>query len=112
VTYRARGQDAHKTKAFDKIINCTGPSTNLKSINTALIQDLIQNGFIKEDELSLGMQTQDTAVISETGETLDWLSYIGPMLKAAFWEATAVPELRIHAVELSTRILIGSGSQA
>ena len=33
------------------------------------------------------------------------LSLVGPLLKAGFWEATAVPELRQHAARLAERLL-------
>jgi uncharacterized NAD(P)/FAD-binding protein YdhS len=32
------------------------------------------------------------------------LYYIGPLLKADLWEATAVPELRVHASQLAATI--------
>jgi uncharacterized NAD(P)/FAD-binding protein YdhS len=32
------------------------------------------------------------------------LFYIGPMLKARFWEAIAVPELRVHASQLAHQL--------
>lgn len=104
VAIRNRG-DKHVTKrAFDWIINCTGPSTKLSDIKTLLIQDLIEQGIIKEDQHNLGLITQGTLVIDSKGKKLHWISYIGPMLKANFWEATAVPELRKHAQDLISRI--------
>jgi uncharacterized NAD(P)/FAD-binding protein YdhS len=47
--------------------------------------------------------------MSASGQAVEWLHYIGPMLKSDFWEATAVPELRQHAkalaVDLAKKII-------
>jgi uncharacterized NAD(P)/FAD-binding protein YdhS len=32
------------------------------------------------------------------------ISLTGPLLKGEFWEATAVPELRVHAARLAERL--------
>jgi uncharacterized NAD(P)/FAD-binding protein YdhS len=33
------------------------------------------------------------------------LWYVGPLLKGTLWEATAVPELRVHARQLAVTLL-------
>ncbi|MCQ2995870.1 FAD/NAD(P)-binding protein [Pseudomonas syringae] len=104
VDIRTRGKDEIAERKFDWIINCTGPSTKLSGVDTLLVKGLIQSGTIKQDIHCLGLVTEGTAVVNAAGETLDWLSYIGPMLKATLWEATAVPELRNHALDLASRI--------
>jgi uncharacterized NAD(P)/FAD-binding protein YdhS len=35
----------------------------------------------------------------------DNLYYIGPMLKARYWEAIAVPELREHVYQLAKKLI-------
>ena len=49
------------------------------------------------------------AVIGTNNQAHPHLFYIGPMLRAAHWEATAVPELRGHAERLAT--LLGERHQ-
>jgi hypothetical protein len=44
-------------------------------------------------------------VLDRAGRPSAWLHYIGPLLKARDWEATAVPELRQHALRLSGVLL-------
>jgi len=36
---------------------------------------------------------------------IEGLWCVGPMLKAQYWEATAVPELRIHAQQLALTLV-------
>jgi uncharacterized NAD(P)/FAD-binding protein YdhS len=44
-------------------------------------------------------------VIDAQGIASDVLYYIGPLLKARYWEATAVPELRVFAQRLAAHLL-------
>lgn len=101
-----RGQERACVLECDLIVNCTGPSMRLWEIDSRLVQHLLARGFITPDELGLGLHVQgDGAVIESDGTTSTWLSYIGPMLKAMHWEATAVPELRRHAHRLARRLV-------
>ncbi len=43
--------------------------------------------------------------ISKGGQAIEGLYYVGPMLRARYWEAIAVPELRVHAQQLVKRLL-------
>jgi uncharacterized NAD(P)/FAD-binding protein YdhS len=88
-----------------RVINCTGPNTNLSRVNDALITQLRVDGLVKLDPLGLGLSVDDQlSVINANGNAVPWLHYIGPMLKADFWEATAVPELRQYAKALAVRL--------
>jgi uncharacterized NAD(P)/FAD-binding protein YdhS len=56
--------------------------------------------------LGLGIAVDETyAVIDNAGKALPVMSYVGPLLKARDWEATAVPELRRHAARLARYLL-------
>jgi uncharacterized NAD(P)/FAD-binding protein YdhS len=44
-------------------------------------------------------------VIDASGHPADNLFYVGPMLRAMYWEAIAVPELRQHAATLADQLL-------
>lgn len=99
---------------FDVVINCTGPDTSVSSTPSRLIQQLLKDGTIVADPLGLGILLgEDFSVMSSNDVAIKWLSYVGPMLKSMFWEATAVPELRhhagAHAVRLAQRFNEGAG---
>ena len=36
--------------------------------------------------------------------------YVGPLLRARYWEATAVPELRVYAQRVADRLLSEMGA--
>jgi len=56
---------------------------------------------------SLGA-TPEGALVGGDGRASEWLFAIGPLLKGALWETTAVPEIRAHAAILAGVILNGS----
>ncbi|WDG52051.1 FAD/NAD(P)-binding protein [Pseudomonas chlororaphis] len=92
---------------FGKVINCTGPSTDLRYVDEPLIKQLLESRLIQPDSEGLGIRVDENlTVTSGKGANAPWLSYIGPMLKAKYWEATAVPELRQHAKKLSDYIAL------
>ena len=52
----------------------------------------------------------DGRVIAGDGEPVDGLYYLGPWLRARDWEATAVPELRLHAAQLARQLAARSAA--
>ncbi|MGJ7514102.1 FAD/NAD(P)-binding protein [Pseudomonas baetica] len=106
VRIKARGTENVVECKFDQVINCTGPCTDIGKITDDFISFLSKEAIICADALSLGINVdKDYAVVDRSGVSLSWLSYIGPMLKAQLWEATAVPELRQHARALAIKIV-------
>ncbi len=90
------------------VINCTGPSSDLNRSGSPLIDDLLEQGLLLPDALGLGLAVDPGyRVMGRHGQAQPWLRYIGPLLKARDWEATAVPELRSHALRLSAALLAG-----
>jgi uncharacterized NAD(P)/FAD-binding protein YdhS len=88
------------------VINCTGPASNLKRVENDLVKQLISENRITPDKLGLGLHlASNGAVIGENGKVSSSLYYVGPLLKADKWEATAVPELRIYARDLAMVLL-------
>jgi uncharacterized NAD(P)/FAD-binding protein YdhS len=107
VTWRPRGApDRIEHLRVSYVINCTGPDSDLRRCRTPLIRDLLAQGSIRPDALGLGVDVDDDyAVLDAHGQPSSVLHYVGPLLKARDWEATAVPELRAHAARLAQRLL-------
>jgi len=88
------------------VINCTGPASNLERVDNELVRQLISENRITPDKLGLGLHlAPNGAVIGGGGKISSSLYYVGPLLKADKWEATAVPELRIYARDLAMVLL-------
>ena len=106
VTLRARGGRRAEQLQVSRIINCTGPNGNPALVKDGLISQLRADGLVQSDSLGLGIEVDQRLCTRDVqGNSVPWLSYVGPMLKGCFWEATAVPELREHAARLARRLL-------
>lgn len=98
VRWRSRGTGATKEASFSRVINCTGPSSNLRRVQDPLIVHLRTEGWLDIDAHALGLHVEsDYRLRKPDGAVAPHVRYVGPLLKAGFWEATAVPELRVHA---------------
>ena len=100
---------AHETSiGVQYIINCIGPNADLTRVANPLVEQLLRDGLIRPDALRLGLEAgADCAVVGRDGRPSRCLFYIGPLLKARHWEATAVPELRRFAAQLASTLLAG-----
>ncbi|MDP9712899.1 UNVERIFIED_ORG: putative NAD(P)/FAD-binding protein YdhS [Pseudomonas fluorescens] len=107
IDIQARGEQSVTSLKVAKVVNCTGPNTNLRRVEDRLIRQLERDGLLKVDALNLGLcVSSELAVLSQQGKASDWLFYIGPMLKADYWEATAVPELRQYGKVLALKLIV------
>ncbi len=102
VTLRPRGSAAPKTLEVSAVVNCTGPESDTRTLQEPLIAALRRRGLLQPDPLRLGVEiSPDYALLNESGRASPVLHYVGPFLKSRDWEATAVPELRVHALRLA-----------
>jgi len=106
VTIRPRGASESVRVHVDRVVNCTGPSTDVRRIGDPLLDALLARDLLKPDPFGLGIETAaDGAVLDAVGRPSRVLYCAGPLLKADRWEATAVPELRRLAARLAERLL-------
>ncbi len=105
VTWRRRGSARAETFVVDAVINATGPDYALKRSRNPLLQALRSQGLVSEDALELGLRTTSSgACVGADGRAHDRLYYVGPMLRAGHWEATAATELRNHIEQLARHL--------
>jgi len=101
VTLRKRGAAQSEQLDVGIVVNCAGPSTCIETSGNPLLDALQKRGLISQDEQQIGIRTAENhAVLDANGKPSGIIHYIGPWLRADFWEATAVPELREHVVQL------------
>ena len=104
VAWRAREGEAAAV-TVDLVVNATGPDYMLKRSADPLLSWLREAGLIVEDALNLGLRTgQYGACLDAQGRVSETLYYLGPMLRADHWEATAATELRDHAERLAAHL--------
>ena len=105
VSWRPRG-GVSATLTVDLVVNATGPDYVLKRGAVPLLNSLRAAGLVSEDALDLGIRTaRYGACVDAQGRTNQDLYYLGPMLRAEHWEATAATELRDHAEQLAAHLV-------
>lgn len=107
VIIQPRGEGGLKTIRVARVVNCTGPDNDTRTLRDPLIEALRARGMVRPDKLGLGLETSDGfALLDATGRPSERMLLVGPLLKEKFWESTAVPELRLHAAGVA-KALIG-----
>lgn len=105
VDARTRAGGAPLTLHADALINCTGPQCDFARIRQPLLRSLIDRGLVHPDALGLGLDADgDGALLGADGRPQPGLYALGPLVRGQVWELTAVPELRLAAAALGTRL--------
>jgi uncharacterized NAD(P)/FAD-binding protein YdhS len=100
---RLRGRPLAVKRRFSAVVNCTGPSGDLR--NFPVLAGLMARGLARPDPLRLGLDVDGAlALIGADGRPSPDLYAIGPLTRAAHWEALAVPDLRRQAAQLARRL--------
>ena len=105
LSLRSRGADVVEAIEVARAINCSGPESDYEATRDPLILNLLGKRLIRPDPLRLGLDgTEDGALIAGNGVPSARLFALGPMTRGTFWEVGAVPDIRLHAARLATRI--------
>lgn len=105
VTWRAKHQTAETRVEAALVVNCTGPAGQLARSNDPLIASLARQNLIRPDSQNLGLDVDSLGrLVAVGGEASPNLYSIGPVTRGAFWEITAVPDIRVQAVTLARSI--------
>ncbi|RSK47786.1 hypothetical protein EI291_14410 [Hymenobacter rigui] len=100
-----KGQEPPRQLIARHVIACTGPLLDYSRIQEPLVVGLRTSGNLQPDELHLGIQTDAYgALLNAQGQASEVLFTLGPSRRPAFFESTAVPELREQAVELAREL--------
>ena len=93
------------------VVCCAGPLLEYARIADPLVAGLREAGQLTPDPLGLGMLTNERgALLGADGAISAALFTLGPSRRPAYFESTAVPELRQQAADLAAEIarLLGS----
>lgn len=105
VTFLPRGEQRRRSVSFVRIINCTGPQGDLTRSAEPLLRSLGGAGHVRPDAHRLGLDVDaDSRLIGADGRPRDRLLAVGPMTRGAFWEITAVPDIRRQTWALARRL--------
>lgn len=108
---RWRGSQDVSTMEVAGVVNCTGANMNLQQSSHPLFRQLFADGVCRPHASGLGLDVNEAGrVLDAAGAVQHGLFAIGPITQGAFWECTAVPEIRVRAVQLAQEVLSGAQS--
>jgi uncharacterized NAD(P)/FAD-binding protein YdhS len=114
VQYRRRGTDIVDTLYARKIVECMALVAIPPDTGNPVLRSLLDRGLVRPDALGIGIDVApDGAVIDRAGRPAERLFAVGPLTRAAFWEITAVPDIRTQCAALAALIVgrAGAGPQ-
>ncbi|MEV4515092.1 FAD/NAD(P)-binding protein [Dactylosporangium sp. NPDC049525] len=91
----------HKDESWPvgAIVNCTGPGG---AATSTLGRALLDDGLARRDPTGTGLDVDGHGrLVDRDGEASDRIVAIGPTRRGAWWETTAVPEIRTQAAALA-----------
>jgi uncharacterized NAD(P)/FAD-binding protein YdhS len=105
IGFRPRGSERIEVHTFDRVIDCSGPCSDLRRLDSALVRSLLSAGCLTPDPHALGLEVDaEGRPLGRGGAPVSQLYYLGPWLRARDFEATAVQELRRHAARLARHL--------
>jgi uncharacterized NAD(P)/FAD-binding protein YdhS len=105
LVYRPRGADERRTLSVARVVNCAGPACDFDRIPHPLVRRLLADGMVRPDPHRLGLDvTPSGALKDRSGAISRQLFAVGPVTKGAFWEMTAVPDIRRQCELLAAQL--------
>lgn len=107
VDFYDKRQNSNRQIQVSRVINCTGPDTDLMNMEQNFLQHCFQKGIVSQDKLKLGIRTDTETyqVVDAKGDKHTNIFTIGSNLRGELWESTAVNELRTQAELLANYLL-------
>jgi uncharacterized NAD(P)/FAD-binding protein YdhS len=106
VTIRRRGKaQAEPPRIFGHVFNCTGPLADIGGTGEPLLRQLLDDGLVRPDELSIGFAVDER---SRAGPA-ERLWALGTLTKGRYWEMIAVPDIREQAAVVAEDIAVELG---
>lgn len=107
VTFYNAKKHCNETLFVQRVINCTGPETNIYKTTNPLLRKLAEKKTISSDPLQLGINTDISTyrIINIEGKKNLHFFTLGSNLKGMLWETIAVPELRVQCKQLAEALL-------
>ena len=98
--------DGRQTMQVGQIIDCRGTRREPSDDDAPPIGALLATGKARIDPLRLGIDVDGACrVIDAEGRATPRLLAIGPVSRGAFWEITAIPDIRLQVARVAARLI-------
>lgn len=112
-TLRRRGAQAEERRPACRLVLASGPEADPARTGDPFLRSLLSSGAARPDRLNLGLDVDaDGRLIGHDGVPSPRLYALGPPTRGAFWEITAVPDIRRQCAEVAARMLAGGDGPA
>ncbi|AXK81553.1 FAD-dependent oxidoreductase [Pseudolabrys taiwanensis] len=106
VHFRRRGVTTLESVWVSKIVECKSSSDLAPKNTSPLLHGMLADGTVRPDALGIGLDvTDDCAVRSRSGTVSERIYAVGPLTRAAFWEITAIPDIRTQCAKLAATLI-------
>lgn len=85
------------------LVNCTGPRSDVRTLDNPLLQSLLTAGQVVADPTHLGLVTKDGQCVDANDNPVP-IHTLGALRRGELWETTAIPEIRQQAAEIAQRL--------
>jgi uncharacterized NAD(P)/FAD-binding protein YdhS len=100
-----RGQKTIERRRFSRLINCTGLGEDPARSGNPLIRSLLARGTARVHPIGISLDVHESfALIDVSSRCSKRVLAIGPLARAAFWECTAIPDIRLQCKRLTQMI--------
>jgi uncharacterized NAD(P)/FAD-binding protein YdhS len=100
--HRQRGSYVRHRMEVAAVVNCTGGDPDLRRSGDPLIRQLFADGIARPCANGYGFDLDGEArLVGADGAAHADLFAIGPITQGAFWESTAIPEIRARAAAIA-----------
>jgi uncharacterized NAD(P)/FAD-binding protein YdhS len=101
IRYRPRGAGESVSLEAQRVIDARG-ATPIGEAQDPLVTRMIERGLVRVDRHQLGLDvTPALQAVHRSGAVTPGLWALGPLVRGVFWECTAVPDIRVQAVQLA-----------
>jgi uncharacterized NAD(P)/FAD-binding protein YdhS len=101
------GANAATEVPATQIIDCRGIRRDTAKHASPLVADLLGRGIARIDPLNIGLDVDlSCRLIGKNGTASDKIFAVGPVSRAAFWEITAIPDIRDQTAKLAAALAV------
>ena len=112
VSLAMRASAGFKTLNVGRVINCTGPRTDLSRSANPMLRSLVEQGWLQPDRHRLGALVDgDGALLPAGGASRPPFYALGPLRLGMLLESIAMPEIRVQAQQLAELLTGASRSE-
>jgi uncharacterized NAD(P)/FAD-binding protein YdhS len=106
VSIAMRGCPETETLKVERVVNCTGPDTDLSRSTNPVLRNLVEQGWLQPDPHRLGALVDDRGALSPARGGLRPPIYaLGPLRLGTLLESVAIPEICVQAQNLADLLM-------